>query len=918
MKQRSAFYSPPVLARLRRLPPDDILAKAQPWTRLSDAELRGLVFGPTINRAWQVFSSGHCPVCKQGVTMFSWKVDALRHPWKVQCSNCGELFPKNDFGAYYRSGLDADGIFQPAKADRSLLGAGIVDDGEGYVEGDKRWRFIGYYLIAGQWRQLVLDGLRALCEAYVVTGERRYAAQAGIILDRLADVHPSYDFLRQGYVYEHRGSAGYVSIWHHACFETREIIIAFDQVFDALPAVLQRKFEEKFCGDILANPGKIACNYPAHDVTMILLHVVLGCDRAKLMAMLEPVIQRSTAVDGVTGEKGITGYACWSPSHMAQLFSYLTLLDDGLLAELLKKYPRIHQLYRFYIDTWCLQKYYPLIGDTDWFGKVTDEFPALPWRGMTQHRPFSPPPSLCPSMFTFCWKMYELTGDAAFVQVLHHANGGKLDGLPHDRFTENDGEFQKRVGKIIAREGAELKVGSVNKEQWHLAILRAGKTAVWVSYDAFGGHGHGNGMNLGLYAHGLDLMPDNGYPPVHKGGWGGEWFNWYWSTAAHNTVVIDGRSQNRFNGKTTLWKAGKDFQVMRFEPDMQPIPLAGELVGFYLCAPGSIARVRCGNFTDDFNRQDLGPDWRVVDGEWRIENGRLTGQGVIMCTRRFPGAQRLEYDAITHAAEPCDLSALLKSHERGLNTGAFFGFGSQNNQRSQIVIDPAGGRDNAAVTSPARIKTGQLYRIICECDGRRLQHWVDGDLIQECINDGLAFIPGEFKRYARTIALVRDEYVIDLFHVAGGRDHAKFVHSYLSTLTTTGLNLQPAPDYGHGTKMRNFRTDSAAKPGWSADWKIAGSDDVHLRYFDLTEGASASTCEGWIASSGFQSSDETWIPRVMVRRQASESLFVSVLEPYAGTPKIARVLRRGDVLEVELRDGRRDVFQWSSTDFVRL
>ena len=604
-KQRSVFYSPAIVARLRGAPHREIVQRAQHWVQMSAAELRGLVFGPTIGRAWQVLSSGHCPSCRQSMTMFTWKVDALRHPWKVQCAHCGEFFPKNDFAAFYRSGLDAAGIFQPAQADRSLLGTGVgVDDGEGYVEGDNRWRFIGHYLIAGQWRQLVLDGLRALCEAYVVTGEIRYAQRAEILLDRLADVHPTYDFFEQGYVFEkRRDSSGYVSIWHHACFETREIIIAFDQVYDALTAVTQRKFQERFCDDILANPGKIRCNYPAHDVTMILLHVVLGCDRAQLMAMLDPVIRTVTAVDGLTGEKGITGYATWGPSHMAQLFSYLALLDGNLLGDLLKKYPQLHQLYRFYIDTWCLQKYYPLIGDTDWFGKVTDEFPALPWHGMTQHRPFSPPPSLCPSMFTFCWKMYEQTSDVAFVQVLHHANGGKLDGLPHDLFTDNPGQFQTRVGEIIAREGAELKIGSVNKEHWHLAILRSGPTAAWISYDAWGGHGHANGMNIGLYAQGLDLMPDNGYPPIHKDGWGSDWFNWYWSTAAHNTVTVDGRSQVRFNGKTTLWQTGGDCQVIRVEPDMLPMTLNGERIGFYLCASGSIGHVRCNGFTDDFNLQ---------------------------------------------------------------------------------------------------------------------------------------------------------------------------------------------------------------------------------------------------------------------------------------------------------------------------
>ena len=79
-------------------------------------------------------------------------------------------------------GLNEQGIFEPARADRSLLfnvehpdptdplhGFG-VDDGEGYVAGEKRWRFIGAYLIYGQWKQAIVVGIRQLAAAYLVSG----------------------------------------------------------------------------------------------------------------------------------------------------------------------------------------------------------------------------------------------------------------------------------------------------------------------------------------------------------------------------------------------------------------------------------------------------------------------------------------------------------------------------------------------------------------------------------------------------------------------------------------------------------------------------------------------------------------------------------------------------------------------------
>ena len=55
-------------------------------------------------------------------------------------------------------------------------------------------------------------------------------------------------------------------------------------------------------------------------------------------------------------------------------------------------------------------------------------------------------------------------------------------------------------------------------------MLRSGRgreaRAAWLDYDSGGRHGHADALNLGLFAKGLDLLPDFGYPPVQYGGWG--------------------------------------------------------------------------------------------------------------------------------------------------------------------------------------------------------------------------------------------------------------------------------------------------------------------------------------------------------------------------------------------------------------
>ena len=165
----------------------------------------------------------------------------------MRCPHCETFFPTNDFEVFYRSGLDDFGVFEPKRPDRSLLfnveypnpshplhhfG---VDDGEGYFDSGNRWRFIGVYLIYGQWKQLIVAGIRNLANAYVLTSDQIYAHKVAILLDRVADLYPTFDFGQQGIVYEVQGDSGYVSTWHDACEETRELALAYDQILDTLP-----------------------------------------------------------------------------------------------------------------------------------------------------------------------------------------------------------------------------------------------------------------------------------------------------------------------------------------------------------------------------------------------------------------------------------------------------------------------------------------------------------------------------------------------------------------------------------------------------------------------------------------------------------------------------------------------------------
>lgn len=201
MKNESTFYSRKNIDRISvniensewaQSVRDETVNQASYWVGLKDEDLWGMMFGNTIIRSWMVLSDGICPSCRKSAVMYSWIADPVNHPWKMRCPNCGELFPKNDFNKFYKTGLDERGIFNFKLADKSLLynvehpdkGDRLyrfgVDDSNGYTEGNTTWRFIGAYLIYGHWKRLILEGLNRLSAAYVVTSDIIYAHKAGI------------------------------------------------------------------------------------------------------------------------------------------------------------------------------------------------------------------------------------------------------------------------------------------------------------------------------------------------------------------------------------------------------------------------------------------------------------------------------------------------------------------------------------------------------------------------------------------------------------------------------------------------------------------------------------------------------------------------------------------------------------------
>ena len=184
-----------------------------------------------------------------------------------------------------------------------------------------------------------------------------------------------------------------------------------------------------------------------------------------------------------------------------------------------------------------------------------------------------------------------------------------------------------------------------------------------------------------------------------------------------------------------------------------------------------------------------------------------------------------------------------------------------------------------------------------------------------------------------------DGYLIDIFRVVGGHDHAKFLRSHFGTISTDGLDLEPHSGYEHYREaFRKWQADLSPSTPWSVDWRIEdryrhlpSAADVHLRYTDLTEGVEAYTAESWIYTNyeghsafGYPAV-ETWIPMIMQRRRhvgdgPLHSTFVSLIEPYENQSNISHIRRLPLAtpdgvsypdscvsVEVTLADGRKDL-----------
>ncbi|HBN85088.1 MAG TPA: hypothetical protein DDZ89_14735, partial [Clostridiales bacterium] len=519
-KTRSTYYTDEKVAAARRnveiydwanSTKNAVVSRADSYVALGYEYLWNLVTPQSIPRGYGVNQTYGCLNCGNAIDAYGnypYRADHVADPWKLECPNCRMKFPTNDFGAYYESGKDEHGIFNPELADRSLLvntsypekGASWgVDDGYGYTHTNgRRYTFIAYYNHWHLWHGgIITTALNNLRDAYVYTGDMKYARAGTILLDRVADVYPAMDIwpykIADGFLNSNGNSnRGKVvgSIWETGL--ARDLVKDYDAFFPGMDdqeivAFLTAKSEQYDLGVLKKSAVGIRKNmedgivrqiYPAvkdskirgnngmHQSTLAMAAVVMDT-MPETQEWLDFNFQSGTASGSVVtggnilatfvndvdrdgnGNEASPGYnRLW----LGQYIEVANILDgyDLYPAADLYDNPKFKKMFYSMISVMLTDKYSALIGDTGSTGN-----PAI---------------HVNKDQTILAFERY---GDPLLAQVIYFLNGNQTDGIHGNIFSNDPDGVANDIKNIIETYGP-LKLESENVTGYGLAVMRDG------------------------------------------------------------------------------------------------------------------------------------------------------------------------------------------------------------------------------------------------------------------------------------------------------------------------------------------------------------------------------------------------------------------------------------------------------------
>ena len=138
-------------------------------------------------------------------------------------------------------------------------------------------------------------------------------------------------------------------------------------------------------------------------------------------------------------------------------------------------------------------------------------------------------------------------------------------------------------------------------------------------------------------------------------------------------------------------------------------------------------------FSDDFEREALGPNYFATGGHWRIEKGVLHSPGSknnpLWLKARLPDDVAVEFDVRSESAEG-DIKCEIFGNGRDHASGYVVLFGGWSNSTSALARLDEHGRDRKE-NRTLKVTRGKTYHFRVQRKGTLLQWFADGNLMME-------------------------------------------------------------------------------------------------------------------------------------------------------------------------------------------
>lgn len=550
----------------------------------------------------------YCRLCNTDLAsiygVYPWIVDPINNPWKITCPVCKCDFPSNDFEAYYKSGLGSDGRFRAEDADGAFLVNELypemgqqwgVDDGFGYDTGRtysngarEIHTYIGYYMhcvfdsLSKYSVNDMVGALTALQNAYLYTGNEKYGSAGAILIDRIADIYPEYDYYSSDSLYGGFDKGKIVNAIWEAVTIGQCLAQAADAFWPAMDNADVIEYLQKRASWKGVSAEEITPEYIRKNVDEgILLQIRAACESGNSLGNFgmhqASMAYAAVALDRLPETQEMIDWIFRYGENQTISSREMIVTGGNVL------YRLVNDVDRDGIGNEGSNMYNPM-----WFQNLMEVANALNgytrvegvdlWRNPKFVTMFN-----ALNRLVLCGTAMVTTGEAGFVQSygsyadaecmleafiqtgnrelargLYYTKGNSVAGLHGSIFTKNPEEgIQNAILQIVEEDGPWVWNRSEMLCGEGIAILRNGPEQLqkgvnndqfsdyWMFFGICGGsHGAHEALNIGVEAFGLIASPTLGYPKVVNTA-DPERMQWMLNTVSHNTVVVNDKCQSK-------------------------------------------------------------------------------------------------------------------------------------------------------------------------------------------------------------------------------------------------------------------------------------------------------------------------------------------------------------------------------------